>query len=148
MIHFTPLTLTTSPLCNMVGANSSITIRTCEPLDTGSLSGRLTINTTWLNQINPNLGVAASRTIAVQFGQTLLPGIPYSIQILTNNVLPAIGSITSNFEMYTISGTGFMLEENWNFGQVYFELRQNKNLDVNSINDLTQNLPGTLTSNL
>jgi hypothetical protein len=50
--------------------------------------------------------------------------------------------------MYTISGTGFMLEENWNFGQVYFELRQNKILNVNSINDLTQNFPGTLTSNL
>lgn len=41
-----------------------------------------------------------------------------------------------------------MLEENWNFGQVYFELRQNKILNVNSINDLTQNFPGTLTSNL
>ncbi len=72
----------------------------------------------------------------------------YSIQILTNNVLPAVGKITSNLEMYTISGTGFMLEENWNFGQVYFELRLNKNLNVNSINDLRNNLPGTLTSNL
>lgn len=50
--------------------------------------------------------------------------------------------------MYTISGTGFMIEENWNFGQVFFEYRQNNILNVNSINDLTQNLPGTLTSNL
>lgn len=41
-----------------------------------------------------------------------------------------------------------MLEENWNFGQVYFEKRLNKNLNVNSINDLRNNLPGTLTSNL
>jgi hypothetical protein len=40
-----------------------------------------------------------------------------------------------------------MIEENWNFGQVYFEFKQNNILTVNSINDLTQNKPGTYTSN-
>lgn len=132
----------------MVDGNSSLVISKCLNLDAGSTADTLSINTTWINQINPNIAIAATKTIAVQFNQALAAGVSYSIQILTNNVLPAIGSITSNFEMYTISGTGFMLEENWNFGQVYFEYRQNNILNVNSINDLTQNYPGTLTSNL
>ena len=132
----------------MVNGNASLAISRCENLNGGSNAKNISINATWINQINPNIAIAATRTIAVQFNQDAQAGVAYSIQILTYNVLPAIGSITSNLEMYTISGPGFMLEENWNFGQVYFEFRQNNILNVNSINDLTQNYPGTLTSNL
>jgi cytochrome c oxidase assembly protein Cox11 len=81
----------------MVNALPSLSISKCQNLDTGSTGGTLSINTTWINQINPNIAISATKTIAVQFNQNLSPGVSYSIQILTNNVLPAIGSITSNF---------------------------------------------------
>jgi cytochrome c oxidase assembly protein Cox11 len=102
----------------MVDSTSSLAVSSCQNLDAGSTAKTLTVNNTWINQINPN--IVATRTIAVQFNQNLSSGVAYSLQVITDNVLPAIGSITSNFELYTISGTGFMLEENWNFGQVYF----------------------------
>lgn len=67
---------------------------------------------------------------------------------MASNVLPSIGKITSSIEAYTVSGTGIMLEENWNFGQVFLELRVNSILAATAINTMTSNLPGTTYSNL
>ena len=108
MINFSPLTSTAFPTsCLVINSVTALSISKCLNLDDGSSGGTLSVNKTWINQINPN--VLATKTIAVQFNQNLVANFEYSIQIITNNVLPAIGSITSNFEMYTISSTGFFL---------------------------------------
>lgn len=50
--------------------------------------------------------------------------------------------------MYTVTDTGMIIEENWNFGQVFLEERQNQVLSVLSRNTMTTNSPGTTFTNL
>ena len=57
-------------------------------------------------------------------------------------MLPNIGSITSSFEFCTITDTGIVQEENWNFGTVFLEPRQNNVLSILNRNSMTSNLPG------
>ena len=50
--------------------------------------------------------------------------------------------------MYVMSGTGVMLEENWNMGQVFMELRNNNLMNLVSINAQNANQPGITVSTL
>lgn len=110
LVNLSPLKQTFVPIvrpnsCVLISAafGASLMISKCVNLEDGGL----TVNKTYINQINPN--IVTTNTIAVQFNENLAVGTDYSIQIITQNVLPALGSITSSFEAYTISGTGFML---------------------------------------
>ena len=47
-----------------------------------------------------------------------------------------------------MSATGVMIEENWNMGQVFLELRNNNNLNLVSINSQIANQPGITVSTL
>ena len=96
LINFSPLTSTATPKsCIVINSLTGLTISKCLNLDAGSTAGTLSVNKTWINQINPN--ILPTKTIAVQFSQDLTSALEYSIQIITDNVLPAIGSITSSF---------------------------------------------------
>ena len=72
----------------------------------------------------------------------------YSMQILLQENLPAIGALSQSFEMYAISSTGVMIEENWNMGQVFLELRNNNQINLVSINTQITNEPGITVSTL
>jgi len=100
--------------------NSSITSTSCINLNTASATNPnpLTINNTAVNSINPNIQTAL--TVVTSFNQPLLAGVAYSLQIILSNNLPSIGALSPSFEMYVISGSGIMMEENWNMGQLYF----------------------------
>ena len=119
VLPFYPATIT--PLsCNLLGPLSSLIAATsCANLYTQSLlvANPLSINTTAVNNINPN--IQANLTIVMGFNGVLAAGTSHSVQLRLQDNLPAIGALSVSFEMYSISGTGVMLEENWNMGQVY-----------------------------
>lgn len=115
---------------------------TCQNLNLASAASPnpLTINATRVNDINPN--VQSSLTIVTSFSDVLVKGTSYSIQIILQDNLPAIGALSESFEMYAMSGTGVMLEENWNMGQVFLEMRNNNLLNLVSITSQTTASPG------
>lgn len=144
MVTFSTFTTTAIPIsCNVLD-NLNLTVSTCVNLNTGG--NAITITQAGVNSVNPNIN--AGKTVVLQFSSNLLAGTEYKLQIRTNNVLPNIGSITKSFEMYTITGTGVMIEENWNFGQVYLEPKQNVDISVLSRNSMVSNLPGRSFTNL
>lgn len=132
--------------CTLLGNSALVT--SCLNLNLASAASPnpLTINSTAVNALNPN--IQSTLTIVVGFSALLPSGTAYSLQIVLANNLPSIGAISSSFEMYAISGTGVMQEENWNMGQVYFELRNNNLMSIVSINAQTANRPGTTVSDL
>ena len=116
LVTFSPFTGSADPLsCIMLDHNSTTTTK-CVNLNTAGADD-ITITQSGINEINPN--IYASKTVVVQFSDDLSASTEYKIQIMTDNVLPNIGSITSSLEMYTVTGTGMFIEENWNFGQVF-----------------------------
>lgn len=143
MITFSTFTTATPISCDVLD-NVNLTIPKCVNLNTGG--NDITITQAGVNSVNPNIN--AVKTVVLQFNSVLAANTEYKIQIRTNNVLPNIGSITKSFEMYTITGTGVMIEENWNFGQVYLEPKQNVDINVLSRNSMVSNLPGTSFTNL
>lgn len=75
LISFSPLISTVTPKsCIVISTNIALlSISNCQNLDTGSIAGTLTVNKTWINQINPN--ILPTQTIAVQFNQNLAPNV-------------------------------------------------------------------------
>lgn len=63
--------------------------------------------------------MASTLTIVVGFSGALAANTDYSLQILLEDNLPAVGALSQSLEMYAISSTGVMLEENWNMGQLF-----------------------------
>ena len=107
MIVFPIFPSTITPFtCTLL--NSSIISTSCINLNTasGSSPNPLTINTTAVNAINPN--IQTTLTVVTSFSQPLLAGVAYSLQIILSNNLPSIGALSPSFEMYVISGTGIM----------------------------------------
>lgn len=88
MIVLTPLN-TANPLSCLVLSNTSLTVPTCVNLNTPNVATPITINQTWVNTINPN--IKANLAVVLQFSSQLQAKTEYSIQIITDNVLPAIG---------------------------------------------------------
>lgn len=95
--------------CTMLGL-ISISSTSCVNLNASSaaLVNPLTINSTAVNNINPN--IQTHLTIVVGFGSILTAGTSYSLQIVLTDNLPSIGALSQSFEMYVISGTGVMQE--------------------------------------
>ena len=138
------ITPRTCTLLNVLGNSASV----CQNLNLASSANPnpLTINTTVIGGINAN--IASTLTIVVGFTGALSAATDYSIQIRLQDNLPAIGALSKSFEMYSISGTGVMIEENWNMGQVFLELRNNNQINLVSINSQLTNQPGTTVSTL
>lgn len=119
MIVFPIFSSTITPFtCTLL--NNAITSSVCVNLNTasGTNPNPLTINTTAVNSINPN--IQSMLTVVTSFSGSLLAATSYSLQIILSNNLPSIGALSESFEMYVISGTGVMQEENWNMGQLFF----------------------------
>ncbi len=102
MITFSPFSVQASPKTCMVinSADSTLLVSQCVNLQTAngltlSDSNYITVNKTWINSVNPNID--SLKTIVLRFNKKLNVNQQYSIQIITDNKLPAIGSITSNF---------------------------------------------------
>jgi len=104
--------------CILLTSTNPVTA--CINLNTasGMSPNPLTINATAVTNINPNIQSLA--TIVIGFSLPLAANTQYSLQITIQSTLPSIGALSSNFEMYAISGSGVMEEENWNMGQVFF----------------------------
>jgi hypothetical protein len=70
---------------------------TCQNLNLASASvpNPLTINATRVNDLNPN--VQSTKTIVTSFSQTLSKGTSYSIQVILQDNLPAIGALSESF---------------------------------------------------
>lgn len=77
--------------------NNAITSSVCLNLNTASgLSPNpLTINTTAVNNLNPN--IQSTLTVVTSFSGTLLAGTAYSLQIILSNNLPSIGALSESF---------------------------------------------------
>jgi hypothetical protein len=77
--------------------NSAFISKSCVNLNsaTNSLINPLTINTTAVNNINPN--IQPTLTVVVSFDNTLLAARSYSIQIVLSNNLPSIGALSQSF---------------------------------------------------
>ena len=128
--------------------STSILSTACINLNTASAASPnpLTINTTAVNSINPN--IQSMLAIVARFDTNLLPNVAYSLQVILSNNMPSIGALSESFEMYVISGTGIMQEENWNVGQLFLELRNNNLMNIVSINAQNTNTPGVTVSTL
>lgn len=145
MITFSTFTNTGAvPISCLVLDNLNLTISTCVNLNSGG--NAITIAQSAINSVNVNIN--AAKTVVMQFSSALSPGVSYKIQVMTTNVLPNIGSITKSFEFYTLTNTGVMIEENWNFGQVFLEPKQNIDIAVVNRNSMVSNLPGKSFTNL
>jgi len=94
--------------CNILNS-LSLTTTSCYNLNvaSGLNPNPLTINSTAVNNINPN--IQSTLTIVMGFSNTLVAGTSYSVQVRLQDNLPAVGALSQSFEMYTISGTGVML---------------------------------------
>ncbi len=93
MITFSTFTSSALPIsCNVLD-NAVLTVSKCVNLNTGGNS--ITITQSGVNSVNPNIN--AAKTVVMQFNQNLAANTEYKLQIMTNNVLPNIGSITSSF---------------------------------------------------
>jgi hypothetical protein len=139
---------TISPKSCTILSQLTLTADSCHNLNTASNASPnpLTINTTIVSSLNPNID--STVTIVVGFSGVLSANTDYSIQILLQDNLPAIGALSESFEMYSMSGTGVMLEENWNMGQIFLELRNNNLINLVSINAQNANQPGITVSTL
>jgi hypothetical protein len=138
--------VTLSPKSCTLLNQASLTATLCQNLHTASSASPnpLSINVTVVNELNPN--VPSALTIVVSFSGVLTASTPFELQLMLNNNLPAIGALSESFEMYAMSSTGVMLEENWNMGQVYLELRNNNLINLVSINSQLNNQPGVTNS--
>lgn len=93
MIVFPIFPSTITPFtCTLL--NSSITSTSCINLNTASSANPnpLTINTTSVNAINPN--IQSTLTIVTGFSGTLSAGVSYSLQVILSNNLPSIGALS------------------------------------------------------
>jgi len=72
----------------------SLTADSCHNLNTASSSSPnpITINTTIVNELNPNID--STVTIVIGFSGVLSANTDYSIQILLQDNLPAIGALS------------------------------------------------------
>lgn len=88
--------------------NTAYTSTICVNLNTASNTSPnpLTINSTAVNNLNPN--IQSTLTVVVGFSNVVSASTSYQLQILLSDNLPSIGALSTSFEMYAISGTGIM----------------------------------------
>lgn len=111
MVVFPFYSVTIGPKsCTLLNSGTIIKADQCYNLNvaSGTNPNPLTINTTVVNELNPN--IQSALTVVVGFSGVLVGGTAYSMQIKLTDNLPSIGALSESFEMYAMSGTGVMLE--------------------------------------
>ncbi len=111
MVVFPFYSVTIDPKsCTLLNSGTIIKADQCYNLNvaSGTNPNPLTINTTVVNELNPN--IQSALTVVVGFSDVLVGGTAYSMQIKLTDNLPSIGALSESFEMYAMSGTGVMLE--------------------------------------
>ena len=101
----------------------------------------LTITTAHFAKFNSIL--SPSKMVAIQLGSNILPGVTYALEVHLYNVVPNIQKISPSIEMYTMSSTGLVYEENPNMGAVINGPPNIHLLGVSILNDLAATAPGT-----
>lgn len=69
------------------------------------------------------------------------------MQILTQELLENINSISANFQVYTVNAQAIIQNQNWNFGQIFLEPKNHNALRIQAPTMQT-NEPGSTYSNL
>jgi hypothetical protein len=123
--------------CKLV--NTSINLQ-CTNFLSPTLTG-LTITAASINTVNPNIN--ATVTVLIDSDTALTASTNYYLQIVLSNVIPSTAEISDSFEMYTVSWNSIIYEQNWNFGQVEYQVRQTNNLGVSMLSSLSTVLPGS-----
>jgi len=73
----------------------------------------------------------------------LLQNTTYSLELHLYNVVPNIQKISPSVEMYTMSASGLIYEENPNMGAVINSKPNTQMLAVSILNSLSATQPGT-----
>ena len=103
--------------CKLV--NTSINLQ-CTNFLSPTLTG-LTITAASINTVNPNIN--ATVTVLIDSDTALTASTNYYLQIVLSNVIPSTAEISDSFEMYTVNWNSIIYEQNWNFGQVEYQVR-------------------------
>ena len=122
--------------CQLV--NTTIPV-TCTNFNSPSFT--LTISTSDFTRFNSIL--SPTKMIAIKLGSNLLQDVTYALEIHLLNVVPNIQKISPSVEMYTMSSTGLVYEENPNMGAVINSPPNTHLLGVSILNDLSATSPGT-----
>ena len=94
VLPFYPSSLALTPESCTLLNSLTVTTTSCANLFTASASSPnpLTVNTTAVSNINPN--IQSNLTIVMSFSSTLAANTPYSIQIRLQDNLPSIGALS------------------------------------------------------
>ena len=122
--------------CQLV--NTSIAL-TCTNFNSPSFA--LPFSTSDFARFNSILSPA--KMVAIRLGSNILPSTTYALELHLLNVVPNIQKISPSVEMYTMSETGLVYEENPNMGAVINSPPNTHLLGVSILNDLSTNKPGT-----
>ena len=122
--------------CQIV--NTSISI-TC----TNFNSPAFTLSITTADFARFNSILSPTKMVAIKLGNNLLQGTTYTLELHLLNVVPNIQKISPSIEMYTMSSTGLVYEENPNMGALINSPPNTHLLSVSVLNDLSATSPGT-----
>ena len=120
--------------------NTSIPI-TCDNFASPSPSFGMTITTANFAKFNSIF--STGKMVAIKLGSNLLQNTEYALELALTNVVPNIQKISPSIEMYAMSSTGLIYEENTNMGAVINSSPSNNLLAVSILNDLSATAPGT-----
>ena len=122
--------------CSIV--NTSISI-TCTNFNNPSFT--LSIATSDFTRFNSIL--SPTKMVAIKLGNNLLQDTTYALELHLLNVVPNIQKISPSVEMYTMSATGLIYEENPNMGAVINSPPNTHLLSVSILTALSATSPGT-----
>ena len=117
--------------------NTSISVQ-C----TNFASPSFTITATTATFAKFNDKLSAGKVVIIEVQSNLLPNTTYALQIHLKNVVPNIQKISPSIEMYTMSASGLIYEENRNMGAVINSKPNTNLLTVSILNTLSANSPG------
>lgn len=130
-------TAVTPTSCKLV--NTSVTLD-CTNFQTPTLTG-LTVTASSMATPAPNINPML--TVLVRSDTALAASTNYYLQVVLSNVIPSTNTLSDSFEFYSVSFNSIIYEQNWNFGQVMYQIRQTNSLTINNLVSLTSVLPGT-----
>ena len=117
----------------------------CTNLKTPSADVPITITSAIMQSHNSLL--ADDKTLVLDLASnTLTKDTEYKLQITLYNPVSNIQKISPSIEIYIVSGTGLVYEENLNYGPVINKPTFTNLLATSILNDLTTNEPGTFSS--
>ena len=84
-----------------------------------------------------------SKMVVIEIGSNLVHSTTYALELHLYNVVPNIQKISPSIEMYTMSASGLIYEENPNMGAVINSKPNTQLLAVSILNSLSATQPGT-----